>query len=81
MKLIAAVVTLVVSIGVASARPIYMDIYNMHPKAKDVRKDRCEVCHVTAEGASGINKFGIDFLKAGHKISAEMMAKFPHYFN
>ena len=63
------------------ARPRYMKIFNEDQTTKTEYHDNCGVCHVSRLGGGERTYFGDAFDESGDKITPEMRAKYPKYFN
>ncbi len=65
---------------IVSAKPAFMDKYNIEPYAREELKNDCTICHVGRGGAER-NDFGEAFEDAGYRITPKLRAKFPKMFN
>ena len=63
------------------AFPEFMRVYAADPQAKAEMRRDCGVCHVNPAGGGARNAFGQAFQTNGLKITDELRAKYPDYFN
>ena len=54
--------------------------YDNDKRALPALKGMCNVCHLSANGSGPENEFGTAFKNAGFKITDELVAKFPNFF-
>ncbi len=54
--------------------------YDSDKRALPAFKGMCNVCHLSANGAGPQNEFGAAFKNACFKITDELVAKFPDFF-
>lgn len=54
--------------------------YDNDKRALTSLKGKCSVCHINPSGAGPVNAFGKAFADVGFKITDELVAKFPDFF-
>ncbi len=54
--------------------------YDSDKRALPALKGMCNVCHLSANGSGPQNEFGVAFKNAGFKITNDLVAKFPDFF-
>lgn len=54
--------------------------YDNDKRALPSFKGKCSVCHINPSGSGPVNAFGKAFADAGFKITDDLVAKFPDFF-
>ncbi len=79
--IIALIFTLYLAGNAVQARPEYLRQYAADPFSKPELRNRCSVCHINPAGGGPRNEFGMAFMRAGLRITAELRGRFPDRFS
>ena len=60
--------------------PRLMDLYNAHPRALAANRDKCVVCHTTANGSGKLTAFGEKYEHAGLEFTEGLIKEYPNLF-
>ena len=57
-----------------------MDLYNAHPRATAVNRDKCVMCHTNANGSGKLTTFGEKYEHAGLEFTEALVKEYPNLF-
>jgi len=64
----------------AFSMPRLMDLYNAHPLSVAQNRDKCVVCHTSADGSGRLTAFGHKYEEDGLEFTLSLMKEYPNLF-